>query len=313
MKKGEINNPIKPKGKFDVLQYYSKISQNKHVQSFLKDKEIASKIWIPQFGSSKGPGFFIRRGSKDPALYIKNMGSKDINDKFFDLRKSTPREQAIENKKINKTQERAWLYFPPNKCIDFFYATNGEGQGQPIEKIFIDIDRENLSSEQARQVALELIRTIKSDKEFNKLVSYKIIILWTGSSFHIYLILKSPQEHEFYTDYISYSKNEEQPSFISRWAKIIQQKTKIKVSGGHEKIRDTIILDPSGTPSGKLARVPFSLHYKKPAIKAECSIDGVCVPINEAMLEDKNLIKKLKALTPKKVLDEIDGWAGNLK
>jgi hypothetical protein len=306
-------NILYPKGKFDVLQYYSKISQNKQVQSFLKDKELASKIWIPQFGSSKGPGFFIRRGSKDPALNIKDMSSRDINDKFFDLRKSTPREQAIENKKINKIQEKVWLYFPPNKCIDFFYATNGEGQGRPIERIFIDIDRENLSSEQARQVALELIRTIKSDKDFNKLVSYKAIILWTGSSFHIYLLLKKPQEYGFYTDYISYSKNEEQPSFITRWAIIIQQKTKIKVSGGHEKIRDTIILDPSGTPSGKLARVPFSLHYAKPAIKAECSIDGVCVPVTGAMLENKDLIKNLKALTPKKVLEEIDEWAENLK
>ena len=313
MKKGEISNPIKPKGRFDVLYYYSKISQNKQVQSFLKGKEIASKIWIPNFGSYKGPGFFIRRGSKDPKLDIKELGSKDIGNKFFDLRKDMPRERAMDNKKINKIQEDVWLYFPPNKCIDFFYATNGEGQGKPIERIFIDIDRTNLSSEQARQVTCELVKEIKSDKAFNKLFSYKIIILWTGSSFHVYLLLKKPQEYEFYAKYIAYSKNEEQPSFISKWADIIQKKTKIKVSGGHEKIRNTIILDPSGTPSGKLARVPFSLHFIKPAVKAECSIDGVCVPINEVMLKDKQLVKKLRTLKPGQVLKDLDTWAEKLK
>ncbi len=308
-------NILYPKGKFDVLYYYSKIAQNKKVQNFLKNKEIASKIWIPSFGKSKGSefrGFFIRRGSKDPVLSIREL-AKEMNDKFFALRKDMPREEAINSKKVNKIQEKVWLYFPPNKCVDLFYATNGEGQGNKIERVFIDIDRENLSSEQAQEVALELVRAIKEDEEFNKIVQDRLIVLWTGSSFHIYLILKKAQEYGFYSKYIAYSKNEEAPCFISKWAEQIKKRTKIPVSGGHEKIKNMIILDPSGTPSGKLARVPFSLHYKKPATEKECSIDGVCVPVSEAMLEDKNLVKKLRALKPEQVLKDLDKWAENLK
>lgn len=298
-------NILTPYKKFDILYYYNKISQNKKVQTFLKNKPLASKIWIPNIT------FFIRRGSKDQVLFIQELSKKELNESFFEIRAKVKREDAIKNKKVTKLQEKIWLYFPPNKCINFFYACNGEGQGKKIDRIFIDIDKSNLSSEKAQQVTKELIKIIKQDKEFNKLIKYRIVILWTGASFHVYLMLKKQVSIEFYHKYISYTKQDPCASFIGRWAKEITNKTKIKVIGGHENKKNTIVLDPSQTPSGKLARVPFSLHFKKPA-KNQDSIDGICLPINTKMLEDKNLVKKLKSLMPEKVLQDINKWAENL-
>ena len=85
--------------------------------------------------------------------------------------------------------------------------------------------------------------------------------MFTGSSYHVYLILKKPVSHNFYQDYIAFGKNEH-ISFISKWARSISKKTKIPVTRGHKKTHNVIILDPSGTPSGKLARAPFSVHVK---------------------------------------------------
>ena len=250
------------KGHLDCLYFYSK--HIKEITPFIENKEIATKIHIPK------NGIFLRRGSKDPTLFIKELSKKELNPKFFELRIRMKRQEAIESKLLTKVQEKLWLYFPPNKPVEFFYATNSEGQGRPIEKVFIDIDRTNLSTEKAKIVAKALIKEIKSDKEFNKLVKFKIRVLFTGSSYHVYLLLNKPVNHEFYEKYLSYSKNEEFPCFISKWARFISNKTGIPVSGGHEKTKDVIIIDPSGTPSGKLARVPFSVHVK------DNKIDGIC-------------------------------------
>ncbi len=294
-------NVLKPFGKFDVLFYYTKLSS--FLKDFLKNKEIATKIWIPS-----SIGFFIRRGSKDEPLFINEFSNLDNN--FFKLRSEMKREDALS--RINKTQAKIWLYFPPNKCIDFFYACNNEGQGKKIDRIFIDVDRTNLSSDKALEVTKELIEVIKKDDDFNKLLNFKIKILWTGSSFHVYLMLNKKITSEFYNKFLAYSKNDSHSSFIKKWSEQISKKLRINVSGGHEKLKDIIILDPSGTPSGKLARVPFSLHYIKPANKNEKSIDGICVPLNEKQLSDKNLIKKLKSLTPEQVLKNVDFWKKNL-
>jgi hypothetical protein len=300
-----------PKKKFDLLYYYSQITRNPKVQKFLENKPIATKIWIP--GKPGSIGFFLRRGSKDEPLKIKELASPQINDDFLELRTEMKRDDAIKQKnKLSKIQKKVWLYFPPNKCVDFFYACNGEGQGRKLDRIFIDIDRENLSSEKAQQVAIELTKVMKNDQELKKLIPYKLVILWTGSSFHIYLMLASVLTLDFYNKYFAYTKNEPLASFIGRWAKEIKSRTNIKVSGGHEKLQDTIVLDPSGTPSGKLARIPFSLHFIKPADQKEKSIDGVCVPISEEMLRDPKLISKLQALKPEQVLKELNKWAENL-
>jgi len=258
--KKEYEKELYFKGHLDCLYFYSK--HIKELSSFIKGKEIAAKIHIPP------NGVFLRRGSKDEPLFVQELNKKNLTPKFFDLRTKLKRHDAIQNKQLTKTQAKIWLYFPPNKPVEFFYATNSEHQNKPIERIFIDIDRRDLSTEDARKVAKTLIDEINSDIAFNKLIKFRVQILFTGSSYHVYLLLKKPVSHEFYEKYIAYSKNEKIPSFISKWANSITQKTNILVSGGHEKKENIIILDPSGTPSGKLARVPFSVHVKENKIDA---------------------------------------------
>jgi len=259
--KKEYEKELYFKKHLDCLYFYSK--HIKEISLFIKNKEIATKIHIPP------NGVFLRRGSKDEPLFVEELNEKSLNEKFFDLRTKMKRAEAIEQHVLTKTQEKIWLYFPPNKPVEFFYATNGEHPNKPIERIFIDLDRKDISTEKAKIVAKALVEEIKNDKEFNKLLKFKIQVLSTGSSYHVYLLLNKLISHDFYEKYISYSKNEEVPCFLSKWAKIISQKTNIPVSGGHEKTKNVIILDPSGTPSGKLARVPFSVHVK------DNKIDGI--------------------------------------
>lgn len=284
---------ISPFGKRDVLEYYSIVA--KKLKKFLKNKEIATKVWLPT-------GFFLKRGSKEIPLYIQEM---KVSKKLMELRSEMKLNKARE--KISKKEEKIWKYFPQDKLIEFFYATNKEGKNKPIERIFIDIDRgKNITAEQSRKVALILVEMIKKDKEFRRLIKFKIFIMWTGKSFHVYLLLKKQVPNNFYGKYLAYSKHSPLENFIGKWAKRIEEQLKINIAGGHEKKANEIILDPSGTPSGKLARCPFSLH-----IKNAKEIDGISVPLNEKMLRDINLIKKLGSLTPEKVLKNLNSWAKN--
>jgi hypothetical protein len=66
-------------------------------------------------------------------------------------------------------------------------------------------------------------------------------------------------------------------------------------------------IDPSQTPSGKLARTPFSLHmsdYK--------TVNGVAIPLEVEMLAENKLVEELRAYTPDKVVEEIDDLAKRL-
>ncbi len=281
--------------KKDVLDYYSIVA--KKLGNFLKNREIATKIWLPT-------GFFLRRGSKETPLYIDEF--KAVNKKMMSLRSKMKLNKARD--KVSKQQEKIWKYFPQDKLIDFHYATNKEGRNKPIDRIFIDIDRgKNINAKDAQKVTLTLIRTIKTDKKFKKLIKFNLFVMWTGKSFHVYLFLKRKVPNRFYGKYIAYSKNNPMANFIGKWAKEIKEKTNLNVHGGHEKSVNTIVIDPSGTPSGKLARCPFSLHMKNAK-----EIDGVSVPLNEKMLESPGLTTKLESLTPEKVIKKINFWARNL-
>lgn len=285
VKKGILNSV----GQLDVLDYYSKIAPA--LKDFLKGKKIASKVHLSDF-------FFLKRGSNAKPLHIEDFSS--VNNKMLSLRKNHLKE--VRDKLSNK-QQLVWEYFPPRKLIQFFYATNDEGVGGKIDRVFIDIDRRKHSAENARIVALNLIECIKKDKEFNSLIgSYKIVILWTGASFHVYLLLKKKINLKFYNEYLSYgSGKNKRNSFIMKWASEISEKTGIHAEGGHEKSDKFIILDSSNTPSGKLARSPFSLH-----VKDWKNWDGVCVPVSLKELSDKNLVKKLLKLSPDEVLNNLD-------
>jgi hypothetical protein len=290
---------LRPYGNLDVLYYYSKVSSKLH--DFLKNKDIATKNWIPN-------GFMpylIKRGSKLEPLWADDF--KEVDDKFLKTRAEIESLKDARNK-ITKIQAKLWDYFLPRKLSDFFYAANSENPGKPIERIFYDMDRgKNTSPEQAQKIAKVFIETIKSDNTFSRLIKYKTFVMWTGSSFHVYLMLSKAVNHAFYDKYIKYSKDSPLESFTGRWAEIVRKKTNLNVIGGHEKSENIINIDPSQTPSGKLARAPFSLHMKDAK-----NVDGIAIPLLEKDLNDKNLVKKLKSYTPGKVLDELDKLAKNL-
>jgi hypothetical protein len=235
-------------------------------------------------------------------LYVSEI-VKNVSEGMLSLRNKHLDE--VRNK-LNKTQIKIWDYFVPRKLIDFLYATNNEGVNKKIERIFFDIDRSNLSSEKARIVAKELVYLIKTDKEFNKLVKYDVMPMWTGHSFHVYLFLNKEVSPEFYNKHLMFSKSKPLESFTGRWANEISKKTKIKVIGGHEKVKNYINIDPSQTPSGKLARAPFSLNIKN------FKIAGVALPLTIQDLDNNNLIQKLKYYNADNVIKDINHLAKKL-
>jgi len=290
------NSILKPYGHTETLFYYSKVAPK--LKNFLKGKEIAAKNWIP-----KGPmPYLIKRGSKLEPLYIEEFSC--IDEKFLKTRAEMEHLGEAASM-LTAKQKKIWEYFLPRKLADFFYATNGEKAGKPIERIFIDIDRgKDTTSEQAQEVARILVGLIKADKELQKGFPHKLFVMWTGSSFHVYLLLKKQISNAQYEQFFAYKKDFPLQSFIGRWAAAIQKQVGFKVSGSHEKIPQGISLDPSQTPSGKLARAPFSLH-----MKTARQVDGVALPVEEKQLNDKQLIKKLSAYTPEKVLEELNKLA----
>lgn len=286
---------LKPFGHTDILLYYA-IAASK-LQNFLKGKEIATKIWLPHGNIP----VFLKRGTKSEPLYIQELNG--ITEEIIKLRATANLKDARDN--LTKEQAKVWDYFVPRKIIEFFYATNNEKPGRSIERIFIDVDRgKGVTSEQAQEVTALLVKEIKNDKELAKLLKFKIFIMWTGSSFHVYLLLRKEIDNSYYERYFAYKKDFPFESFIGRWADAIKKKTKIKVQGGHEKMPDCINIDPSQTPSGKLARVPFSVH-----VKSATEIDGVALPVDEKQLQDRQLVKKLKTYTLKKVIEGLDKLA----
>lgn len=286
----EVKDVLSPFGSLDVLYYYAVISEK--IEKFLGKKELAVKVWLP-----KGIPFFLTRGSNSQPLYANDL--RQVDEKMLKLRA----EHGLSEVKSQLTAKQAliWEYFVPRKFMDLFYACNNEGQGRKIERIFIDIDKgKEIKSEIAQEVAMNLAELIKNDGEFNKLVKYRPFFMWTGNSFHLYLLLKKPVNLNFYNKYLAYHKDSPLGSFTGRWAEKIKKKTGINAQGGHEKTPEHITIDPSSTPSGKLARCPFSLH-----MKSADEADGIAVPLSEADLRKKTLVAGLRKLTPEAVLENI--------
>jgi len=289
---------LKPYGELDVLHLYSKVAP--HLTDFLKNKEIASKTWVPK---AKIP-FFLNRAGKLGELWIDDF--KHVDDEFLKIRAKHHLSDVKD--KLNDRQILIWRYFVPRKYSEFFYATNGEREGKPIERVFIDIDRTNLPAKKSLEVTrllVEIIEKQKSeDREFNELVK-STAVYWTGSSFHVYCFLHKHQPPEFYEEKIQYhSKGVLFESWTDIWVRKIKHKVEFKVTGGHEKKEDYIVIDPSQTPSGKLARVPLGcLHIKnfKP--------DGMSVPLSESMLYDDKIVEWLKALTPEYVAKHVNTFS----
>ena len=296
-----LSNLLKPYGEIDVLSLYAKFAQ--HLMDFLKDREIASKTWIPK---SKVP-YFLNRAGKLGELWIEDF--QQIDEEFLKLRANHHLSDVRD--RLSERQILLWRYFVPRKYSEFFYATNGEGEGRSIDRVFIDIDRTNLPAERSLEVArllLEMMETQKKeDDEFNELVK-SVAVYWTGSSFHIYLFLTSPQPPGFYAEKVQFhSRSVLFKSWTDRWVENVRKKVDFKVSGGHEKKKDHIVVDPSQTPSGKLARVPLGcLHIRN------FEPDGISLPLNESMVHEERIVEWLKSVTPEYVVKHADRLAKHL-
>ena len=294
--KGNLKNLITPFGQTDVLLLYS-IAAGK-LKKYLGDRELAGKIWM----SSGRMPHLLKRGSKLEPLFAHEL-EQAVTLEFLELRSRT--EHLLSAKKdITDLQAKIWQYFLPRKFADFFYATNHEGPGKEIDRIFFDIDRSaGISAEQAHETTRIFVETINKDNKLEDLLgNFELFIYWTGNSFHVLFFLDKLMPSSFYDEHFQYSKNDPERNFTGKWAKKINEQVEFKVAGGHERQGNSINIDPSQTPSGKLCRVPLgSLHMKDAG-----TINGVSVPITEKMLYEEELVSKLTNYTPKDIIENLN-------
>ena len=277
-KKGVLYNS----GQLDCLSYYSKVFSK--IKGFVQDREIATKTFIPE---SPIP-FILHRGSKDPKLTLQDI---KITSSFLKKRVKHKLHQVEKN--LSEKEKLIWRYFVPRKYVELHYACNYEHPGKAFDRVFIDIDAgKTLNEQKYISVVKQLLREIRKDKGLKKLAGFKTKLIWTGASIHVYIMLNKSLPHSAYDKHFAFAKS----TLTSKWAKAITEKTKVRVKAGHERTSGFIILDTSATPSGKLARCPYSLHLSKAG-----KLNGVSVPITEAML-NPGIFSKLKALTPEKAL-----------
>jgi hypothetical protein len=267
-------------GQLDCLSYYSKIFSK--IKPFVGDRELATKTFIPE----SIPPFIVHRGSKDPALRLPDI---KITPNFLKMRVGKHLKDV--EKQLTDKLHLIWRYFVPRKIMELYYACNYESPGKSFDRVFIDIDASKGTSESNyAKVIKQLLKEIRLDQELKKLASFRIYLLWTGASVHIYLLLNKSLPANYYTKYFSFGES----TLTTKWANSISEKIKINVKAGHERKKATIILDTSATPSGKLARCPYSLHFN-----SKGKLNGVSVPIKE---KDLDSLSKLKNLTPDQAL-----------
>ncbi len=284
---------LKPFGETDVLLYYGLVAAK--LKKFLKNKELAAKNNMP----AGNIPYLIKRGSKEAPLFVEDF-IEAVTPEFLELRKGHALKDV--ESRLDKNQKLVWEYFLPRKLSDFFYATNGEGAGKSIERIFFDIDRgKNMTHEQAQKAAKEFVNAIDNDKELDKTIGYDLGTFWTGASFHVFLFLDKPQPNTFYLKNFQYTKENPLENFTGKWAAQVKESVGFNVIGGHEKIPNAISIDPSQTPSGKLCRAPFSLHMADAK-----TVDGFDIPVRLEALGDMALVKELKSYSAKKILEELD-------
>ena len=293
--KENMENLVTPFGQTDVLLLYG-IAAGR-LKKYLGDRELAGKIWMP----SGRMRYLLKRGSKLEPLFAHEL-EEAVTLGFLELRSKTEHLSSAKGE-LTDLQTKVWQYFLPRKLSDFFYATNHEGPGKEIDRIFFDIDRsKGISAEQAQETTRIFVETIKEDNNLENLLgNYELFINWTGNSFHVLFFLDKSMPSSFYDEHFQYSKNDPERNFTGKWAKKINEQVEFKVAGGHERQGNSINIDPSQTPSGKLCRIPLgSLHMKDPE-----TINGVSVPITEEMLYNEDLVSKLTSYTPKDIIENL--------
>ncbi|MEK6826277.1 MAG: hypothetical protein AABX90_01470, partial [Nanoarchaeota archaeon] len=144
------------------------------------------------------------------------------------------------------------------------------------------------------------------DRDFT--LSYKIFPMWTGNSFHVYLLLNKKVPHSYYEKNFHVEMDEPKKSFTGRWAlKVDKELKNVKVIAGHQKRKGYVNIDPSQSPSGKIARSPFSLY-----VKSYSAVKGVAIPLTADELSEPNLVSGLRGYTIEKVIKNLNILAKKL-
>lgn len=279
-----LPDPLRPNWELDLLLRYTfAVSKN---WQFLENKELATKIIIPWMSKP-----LLKRSTKLPKLNIKDF--EEVTPELLKLR--TQHLNDVKDK-LSPAQIRLWEYIFPRKNVELFYATNGE-KGKRIDRILFDIDTwTGKTSEEGRQVANSLCELITKDtKKLEKIIwTFKMFVSRTGNSFHVYLLLKKTHSAEIYNNF-QYSQEKPLDNFTHEWVNQLQKEFWKSVVWGHEKKPNQINIDPSITPPGKLDRVAFWSAHCTTDWK---QINWYSMPIELKELGDKQLISKLKSLTP---------------
>jgi len=288
---------LRPFGQPEVLLLYGLVASK--LKGFLEDREVASRVW---FADRR----VLKRGSFMPPLTAEDL-SNGVTEDLLALR-AEEENLSVARERLTPLQQRIWQYFLPRKYADFFYATNRERPGRPIRRVFYDIDRAaDVGHEVAREVARLFVEAISADDEVSAITKSEPLVAWTGSSFHVYLTLDEERPAAFYNENFAYAETK-RGRFTSRWIDYVKSRAEAKILGGHEKQPGAIVIDPSQTPTGKLARSPLgSLHmsdYK--------TVDGVSLPVKAEHLKEKGLTDELRAYTPQKLLSRLDEFASLL-
>lgn len=289
---GSIPDVLHPVEQLDVLLLYGLMAEAN--SSYLEDREIASKVHIPN-----GPTL-LKRGSDLEPLTIAEVQTA-VDEEFLELRdRAGGLDEAQDS--LSNEQAKVWRYFPPRKYCEFLYATNYEGEGMPIDRIFYDIDRGlKVTGEQAVDVTRAFVDFLEHDSIAQE-ITETMIISYTGNSFHVDFLLTASQPPEFYTDEVFTTEQEEVDTITDRGVRAVREAVDVSLVGGHARQAETVNIDPSQTPSGKLNRVPLgSLHMAD----AE-TVDGISVPVTKEELREANVLSKLRSYTPQTVIDDLD-------
>ncbi len=289
---------LRPHGDLDVLAYYGLIAPK--LEAYLHGRELATRTWLPQ-GRIRS---VMKRGSHGPPLYIRQL-VRAVTPQMVNARAKYAHLEEGRNV-LSPDQALVWYYFPPRRLVEFHYATNREGEGREINRIFYDIVRgRGITAEDAIEVAAVLAQAAMEDEQVRELTRGKPFVSWTGSSFHLLLSLKEMQPARFYHDQIEYSGRGR--TLTDRLIDRVTKEAAVPVTGGNGRLPGHVTIDPSQTPSGRLCRVPLgSLQMSNAA-----AVEGVSVPLTMDMLRREE-VARLQRYTPRKIIDELDDLAKRL-
>ena len=220
--KSDILRPYN--SEIDTILYYGLIAP--YLRNYLRGRELATKIWLFK-GSLKA---IVKRGSSEEPLYIDDLASSVTSDllaareKYGELHTARPY--------ITDKQELAWKYFVPRRLIGFHYATNREGEGREITRVFLDLDRGyGISASDALDAAIALVSVMQSDDKYDQYFKREPFIAWTGSSFHVMLTLRSTQPAGFYSFHLEASGGSN-VSMVEQCADQVNGRVQFKVVAG---------------------------------------------------------------------------------